>query len=319
MITQPHIDAETLCTVTVTFNPDIRLLEAQLRALPQACNKIIVDNASSASLLDEVQSLADCTPNTRVLRNGSNIGLSAAINRGVHAAAELKPAPEFVLLLDQDTEPLSGSIAVLVAAFRVLEQDSRRVGCIGPLLFDPQTGLTHGFHQCTRWRWKRIYPPAPSTTPVPCANLNGSGTLVPVELFMQLGGLDESLFIDHVDTEWAFRVLARGYSLWGIPNAVFRHQMGQTSARFWFFGWRVWPVRSPRRHYYLFRNAVTLMRRPYVPMVWKTWAAAKLALTVGVVGFQRNRRREQLRQIWRGVRASLGQGDEECRSTRKHP
>lgn len=310
MTPPPHIDAATLCTVTVTFNPDITLLEAQLRALPQACNKIIVDNASSTNLLDEIQSLADCTPNVCVLRNGSNVGLSAAINRGVQAAAGLKPVPEFVLLLDQDTEPQAGSIAALLAAFRVLEHDGQKVGCVGPLLFDPQTGLTHGFHQCTRWRWKRIYPTAASIAPVPCANLNGSGTLVRVELFLRLRGLDESLFIDHVDTEWAFRVLAHGYRLWGIPNAVFRHQMGETSVRFWFFGWRVWPARSPQRHYYLFRNAVTLMRRPYVPMVWKAWAVAKLALTVGVVGFQRNQRREQLRQIWRGVRASPGHGDQ---------
>ncbi len=301
MTPQPHIDAATLCTVTVTFNPDITLLEAQLRALPHACNKVIVDNASSASLLDELQSLVDCTPNTCVLRNGSNVGLSAAINRGVQAAAELKPAPELVLLLDQDTVPQMGSIAALIAAFRVLEHDGRRVGCVGPLLFDPQTGLTHGFHQCTRWRWKRVYPPAASMTPVPCANLNGSGTLVPVELFLQLGGVDESLFIDHVDTEWAFRVLAHGYSLWGIPNAVFRHQMGHTSVRFWFFGWRIWPMRSPQRHYYLFRNAVSLMHRDYVPLVWKMWAVAKLCLTFGACLCFDRQRCTQAKQMIHGV------------------
>lgn len=278
MTPQPQIDAATLCTVTVTFNPDVTLLEAQLRVLPQACTKIIVDNASSAKLLDKVQSLADCTPNTQVLRNDGNIGLSAAVNRGVQAAAGLKPVPEFVLLLDQDTEPQAGSIAALLAAFRILEHDGQKVGCVGPLLFDPQTGLTHGFHQCTRWRWKRAYPPAASIAPVPCANLNGSGTLVRLELFLRLRGLDESLFIDHVDTEWAFRVLAHGYGLWGIPNAVFRHQMGQTSVRFWFFGWRVWPFRSPERHYFLARNATVLMGRQYVPRVWKIWASIKLGV-----------------------------------------
>jgi rhamnosyltransferase len=114
---------------------------------------------------------------------------------------------------------------------------------------------------------------------VPCANLNGSGTLVPVDLFLDLGGLEDDLFIDHVDTEWAFRVQARGYHLFGIPQAIFRHRMGDTSRRIWLFGWRVWPVRSPRRHYFLYRNAVILMRRGYVPRVWKVWAFIKLCLT----------------------------------------
>lgn len=296
------IDAATLATVTVTFNPDIALLEAQLRALPQACSKVIVDNASTSQLFEQVRRLADCVPNVRVMCNESNEGLAAAINRGVMAASNLQPRSEFVLLLDQDSQPESGSIGCLVAAFRVLEQRGEKVGCVGPSLLDPQTKLTHGFHQCTRWRWKRAYPPTGSTTPVPCANLNGSGTLLRTELFLQLGGLDEVLFIDHVDTEWAFRTLASGFTLWGIPNAVFEHRMGQSTVRFWWFGWRAWPTRSPQRHYYLFRNAVILMRRRYVPGVWKVWAAVKLVITGVIVAVFGPCRGQQLASMLRGVR-----------------
>lgn len=302
---QLQVDEATLCTVTVTFNPDIELLQSQLRALPSMCSKIIVDNNSSADLFEQIQLLADHTPNIYFMRNDSNIGLAAAINRGVELASKLTQSPKFVLLLDQDSEPQPGSIETLLAAFRTIEQRGEKVGCVGPLLLDVQTGLTHGFHQCTRWRWKRVYPPADSTAPLPCANLNGSGTLVRIELFQRLGGLDEPLFIDHVDTEWAFRVLAHGYGLWGIPGAVFKHNMGQASVRFWFCGWRVWPFRSPQRHYYLFRNAISLMHRPYVPAVWKTWAAAKLALTAAVHGFHGARSGEQLHEMWQGTRAAF--------------
>lgn len=304
MIPQPHIYAETLCTVTVTFNPDIRLLKAQLRALPQACNKIIVDNASPTGLFGQIQLLVDCIPNVHVLRNDSNIGLAAAINRGVQLASKLAPAPEFVLLLDQDSKPQVGSVETLVTAFRALERDGQKVGCVGPLLMDSQTGLTHGFHQCTRWRWVRIFPSIGSTMPVRCANLNGSGTLVRVKLFLQLGGLDEAFFIDHVDTEWAFRILAAGYTLWGIPNAVCDHRMGRASLRFWWFGWRVWPSRSPQRHYYIFRNASVLMRRPYVPIVWKAWAVAKLCLTFVMFACLDRHRLSQMREMLRGVTQS---------------
>jgi len=303
------IDAETLATVTVTFNPDLPLLEAQLRALPATCIKVIVDNASRPELFAAVRSLANGVPNASVFRNDVNLGLAAAINRGVHALSELKPAPTYVLLLDQDSEPQPCSVESLLGAFEAIEAGGQKVGCVGPALRDPDTGLTHGFHQCTRWRWKRVYPPIGSTTPVECANLNGSGTLVPIGLFLQLGGLDEAFFIDHVDTEWAFRVLAAGYTLWGIPNAVFDHRMGQASMRFWWFGWRVWPLRSPQRHYYLFRNAVALMQRPYVPTVWKAWALAKLILAAVVYGLRDGRRREQLCQMWSGARAVFNQSD----------
>jgi rhamnosyltransferase len=140
---------------------------------------------------------------------------------------------------------------------------------------------------------------------VPCTNLNGSGTLVPIELFLQLGGLDEALFIDHVDTEWSFRVLAADLGLRGIPAAVFKHRMGQSSVRYWLLGWRIWPSRSPQRHYFLFRNAVLLMRRPYVPRVWKFWAVVKLALTAIMHGLFDRERRAQWRQMRQGVREGL--------------
>lgn len=300
---------ETLATVTVTFNPSLAELQAQLHALPTSCIKVIVDNASKPDIWADVVALASQFQNAHLIRSKTNLGLAAAINRGVNWLATLTPAPQFVLLLDQDSEPQPGSIATLLAAFEQLRAAGHKVGCVGPLLADPDTNLTHGFHQSTRWRWTRAYPLAGTATPVPCANLNGSGTLVPLALFHQLDGLDEALFIDHVDTEWAFRVMAHGYSLWGIPDAVFKHSMGQASVRFWLLGWRVWPVRSPLRHYYLYRNAAMLMKRPYVPLVWKAWAAIKLLLTTAAMAITGPSRGQQIKNMWRGLRQGLSKSE----------
>lgn len=291
-----------LATVTVTFNPSQVELEAQLHALPTSSIKVIVDNASQPQHWAEIETFASKFKNVNLIRSDSNLGLAAAINRGVNWLATLTPCPEFVLLLDQDSEPQPGSITALLTAFESLQSQEYKVGCVGPLLADPDTGLTHGFHQSSQWRWMRVYPPIGSASPIRCSNLNGSGTLVPINLFQELGGLDEELFIDHVDTEWAFRVMAHGYSLWGIPKAVFNHSMGQASARFWLFGWRVWPVRSPQRHYYLYRNATTLMRRSYIPRVWKTWAVVKLILTAGVVAMAGPSRSQQIKSLWKGIK-----------------
>jgi rhamnosyltransferase len=295
-------DPDAVATVTVTFNPDMKLLSAQLRALPEISLKILVDNASKPAIAEKIQDLAARIPNTYLLSNPGNLGLAAAVNLGVRAVSELSPVTRFVLMLDQDSEPMANSILTLLEAFQRLEMDGNKVGCVGPVLQDPDTGLRHGFHQCTRWRWRRVYPAADSTAPIPCVNLNGSGTLMSVALFLQMDGLDESLFIDHVDTEWAFRVISAGYELWGIPNAVFIHRMGQASVRFWCLGWRIWPYRSPQRHYYLFRNAIILMRRQYVPGVWKAWAIGKLILTCIVHFFSDRARLEQIVAMFHGVR-----------------
>lgn len=121
----------------------------------------------------------------------------------------------------------------------------------------------------------------------------------------ELGGLDEGLFIDHVDTEWIFRVKAAGYGVFGIPNVHFQHRMGERSLRIWLFGWRVWPYRSPQRHYFLFRNTLRLMRRGYVPLVWKIWAAAKMLLTTVAYFLADQDRRAQWQSMVKGARHGL--------------
>lgn len=287
-------------SVTVTYFPDIEQLQRQLRALPEQINKIIVDNTGNHNTCTELEALAASLPNVHLLCNPHNAGLAAAINQGVSWVVSSASHARFVFLLDQDSVPETDCLPILLKSFEKLETQHRNVGAVGPQLLDEKTREFHGFHQMDRWHWKRIYPPT-NAEPVVCTNLNGSGTLMPVELFLRLGSLDERLFIDHVDTEWAFRMLSEGYSLWGIPQAIMRHSMGQSSLKIRWFGRRVWPLRSPLRHRYLFRNTLWLMKRNYVPVTWKLWAGAKLALTFAVHAIFDTQRRAQFRAMATGI------------------
>lgn len=293
---------DKVVTITVTYNPVIEQLHAQLQGLPEECEKLIVDNASEPEVLTRIAALAMEFKNTVLIRLDGNLGVAGAVNRGAEEIAKRDRLQSYLLLLDQDSEPHKDSVANLLQGFETLRQNGERVGCVGPTLYDTDTGLTHGFHQHTRWRWRRVYAVPGQDEHVRCASINGSGTMLPLQLFRNLGGLDESLFIDHVDTEWSFRVQAAGYSLWGIPGAVFDHRMGTESTRFWFFGWHIWPTRSPSRHYYLFRNAALLSRRSYVPRVWKFWAGVKLLLTGVVTLLVGPQRTAQVRNMYRGIR-----------------
>jgi len=297
------MEAEII-TVTVTYNPDLAILSSQLSALPEHSLKIIIDNHSSKPTGLEISQAIAAWPNIHFVANSVNRGLAAAINQGVQQALTLAPNARFLFLLDQDSEPDTHCVKTLLSAFQELHKQELAVGCVGPQLIDPATGLAHGFHQAKGWRWLRLYPKN-TDSPVACSNLNGSGLLMQVALFQELGGLDEAFFIDHVDTEWAFRVLNAGFSLWGIPAARMYHRMGQESLRYWWFGWRLWPCRSPLRHRYLFRNAVLLMRRSYVPLVWKAWAVVKLMLTFCVHAVFDRQRSQQIQAMIGGVRTAF--------------
>jgi len=308
-------DCAGIAVVTVTYNPDPKILERQLSQLPSAALKIIVDNASRSELRIETQRVAAAYA-AIYLQNSSNTGLPAALNQGARHAGKIRPACRFLLLLDQDTEPGAGCVERLVASYDRIATAFGKACCIGPRLVDVSTGLDHGFHQIRGWRWSRKFPSSDSQIPVPLANINGSGTLIPLKIFNELNGLEDDLFIDLVDAEWSFRVLAAGYGLYGVPDITFRHRMGERGLRFWLLHWRVWPERSPQRNYYLFRNAVWLMRRSYVPGVWKVWAVVKLAITVLVYLAVDSKRDEHMRYMWKGLREGLAGTAKDCnRST----
>lgn len=294
-------DVSEICTITVTFHPDISKLSEQISHIPSTCTKIIVDNGSSPEIIEEIKLILQFTNNSFLIENNENLGLGRAINKGATFAKKLKKQPKYLLLLDQDSIPRKNSIEVLLNAFLNLKHNAINVGCVGPNLIDEKTNLSHGFHQATTLRWKRLYPNTNDYNFIQCATINGSGTLVPLNTFNELGGLDENLFIDHIDTEWSFRLTSKKYELWGVPQAVFTHNMGENSLRFWFFGWKVWPVRSAFRHQYLFRNAVLLLGRDYIPKVWKFWAILKLLMTFVIVGIYDKNRLQQIRNMVLGI------------------
>jgi rhamnosyltransferase len=80
--------------------------------------------------------------------------------------------------------------------------------------------------------------------------------------------MEESLFIDQVDTEWCLRARSKGYRIFGVCGAVLEHRLGETAQRVWTGRWRRLPRHKPFRYYYIFRNTILLCRRPYVPGRW---------------------------------------------------
>lgn len=293
--------------VTVTYNPDLDILRRQLGSIADGTLVVLVDNASNERLRGGLRQLAAGRPNVALVGNESNVGLAGGLNIGAREALKRLPDCEYLVFLDQDTEPEADGVGKLVSATALLRADEPRVGLVGPHMVDARSGLSYGIHVVRGWRWTRAYPRPDDTAAVPCATVHGSGSVVPADVFRALGGFAEPLFIYHVDTEWSFRVAAAGYRLMTVPAVRFGHRMGVGTIRYWLAGWRLWPYGTPTRHYYLFRNSTILLRRAYVPRVWKFWCVLKLGLTALVHVMGDRQRRQQLRAMLDGMRAGFRQ------------
>lgn len=260
--------------VVVTYNPGISRLAELLDSLVLFETVCLVDNNSDNVF--ELKLLCSKYKNIKLGFLPSNIGLSEAQNKAVEQVGNNVFKDKFIFLLDQDSVPLDGCVEVLYQHATSLIGGGIRLGVIGPALSDSYSDSRFGFIK----NGKRRYKQASKNHTFECDGINSSGSLIPLAVWQELKGNNSELFIDHVETDWCFRVIAAGYVCYGTFDALLSHSMGESTIKYWLFGQKSMPDRSPRRHYYLFRNSMFLQKQRYVPRVWKFANIAKLLFTV---------------------------------------
>lgn len=294
--------------IVVSFNPDLSLLHSQLSLLIHQVEKIwLVDNASSQSLVKWVTDL-NLLDRLTLIQMPSNLGLGAAQNVGIQHAQFT--GASHVLILDQDSQPLPNMVERLLASSIQLESEGVPVAALAPVYADSATGPTSGFVRLG-WVDYKKQTILPSQDVVEADFVISSGSLIPIKVIDDIGPMDESLFIDHVDTEWCLRAKSKGYKLFGVPNARMIHTLGDKRTRIWFLRWRNAPYHSPFRYYYILRNGLLLQRRQYIPIKWRIgeiFRAIRMLIFYSIFGAGRVARlRMMLRGIFDGIRGTSGQ------------
>ena len=290
--------------ITVTYNPDIAILRNQLGSLKTQCGVIIVDNASRKDLFEPLKEFSNSNTNIRIIPLKENVGISRAQNIGIKNVAESLPEAQFVLLLDHDSVPAARMVQQLESEFQKIQETGANIAAIGPLLYDPRDKKYLGFYIIRRGLWKMIIPDV-NAEPVECHSLNSSGSLISLDALKKVGGLEENFFIDHVETEWCFRAIYKGYKIFGCPEVIMDHLMGDEVSEYWFLGRKRMPYRSPRRHYYISRNSMLMQKRSYIPCTWKFWNIIKLIFTYAYFGFIAKESKTHRRFIRKGITDGL--------------
>lgn len=108
----------------------------------------------------------------------------------------------------------------------------------------------------------------------------------------------DDFFIDYVDIEWGLRAKTLGFQSFGVCGAMMAHDLGDEPIEF--FGKR-YPLHSPLRHYYHFRNAVWMYRRGWLPIQWRLVDGWRLLLKLGFYTLFAKPRLQRLKMMTRGV------------------
>jgi rhamnosyltransferase len=261
--------------VVVTYNPDGKQLSALLKALAsQAVAIVVVDNGSKAEdVLWLKKEEAAGRLHLRLL--GENLGVAAALNRGIEVARDLRS--DYVALFDHDSLPAPDMIFSLVKAAEAKAAEGWKVGSLGPRYVDPRQDNPPPFIRIRGLRLERRTCASPDDV-VEVDYLISSGCLIPMSTLREVGPMREDLFIDYIDIEWGLRAKAKGFQSFGVCGAEMFHSLGEEPISF--LG-KKFPNHSPLRHYYHFRNAIHLYREPWAPLNWKAVDAWKLLQKFG--------------------------------------
>jgi rhamnosyltransferase len=284
--------------VVVFYHPDAACV-ARANRLAAFGPCVVVDNTEGAAQ----PGVGTLDPRIHYIPNERNLGIATAINQGIRLLRAL--ACDFALIFDQDSEPSDHLLRTLPRLLAHEIANGRRVAVMGPAYEDERLGGVAPFVRFGYVRLKRVAPVG--DTPLPVDFLISSGSCLNLAAWDEVGPMDDALFIDFVDLEWCVRARQKGLEVLGAPNVRLAHSLGGHPVSV--LG-RRYPGHSALRHYYMFRNAIALMRRAYLPRSWKSTELLKLPVRLVIYGLFMHPRREHvflsLQGIWHGLQGRLG-------------
>jgi len=223
----------------------LRSLFADLARAGLTAQVWVVDNGSTDGTPEVV---ARTFPGVHLVANDENLGFAGGNNVGLKAILEAEPAsrPEFIWLLNPDTEVLPGATAALLASLRA----HPRAGVAGAKLLYGDGSFQHGgfrFPGLTQLLFEffplpaRLYDTALNgryprrryerAAPFLVDHPLGATMLVRTAAVGQVGVMDEAYHMYCEEIDWCWRMRKKGWRALCVPTARVIHHAGQSTAQ----------------------------------------------------------------------------------------
>ena len=245
--------------VVVAYHPKAGELEACVESLLKNFKELVVV-WNGPHPFKKLTFLEDT--HIHLLDMGDNVGLARALNEGIERAFQL--GAKWVYLSDQDSI-LPHHFKKLIMEYSSFIPKNIKVAGIGPRYYNEITSEKSRLIR-VKFLWLNRHKPIVDEVYTKAEYLITSGLFISREVFLDVGPMREELFIDFIDIEWGLRAKSKGYQFLAIPNVILTHRLGDFGKKI--FG-VTFPIHSPLRIYYYFRNATYLYKRRYISLNWK--------------------------------------------------
>jgi GT2 family glycosyltransferase len=199
----------TVGFVVVTYNSDA-VLAGCLASVPQGQPIVVVDNASRDRSVEVARSFG-----AQVISNPKNLGFGAACNQGAKCLST-----SHVFFLNPDATLTRTSLDELEKAIQRFPE----AGGFGPAV--KIHGQTRSFRDKSyiQDQGSRYIPDLEAPRDYTEVDyIDGAALVCDRQLFLDLGGFDESLFLYYEDDDLCYRMRLQNKALIYVPQAVVMH------------------------------------------------------------------------------------------------
>ena len=259
---QTHFAHEKLVSIIVCYKTDLKKFKDIIQAHTINFQHVIIINNTPEIDLSGFRSRQ-----VTIINNLGNIGLSKALNVGIREAKRL--GFKMVVLFDQDTE-LPSNFTQQMLHYINQYQGDKPVAVYSPIFHNQVIDETARHINFKPFRLIRA--PVDEYDYAHPHYVITSGSVIPINVLDDVGLMREELFIDFVDIEWCLRARRKGYEIVAINKVMIDHHLGDYAVHF--MGHR-YPIHSPLRMYYYFRNAMYFYRLSEIDWNWRVVDSAR--------------------------------------------
>ena len=250
----------SVCAVIVTHNIGEAFHANFTATLPQVDFSIIIDNGSTDSTLAVLERIKAENPGkVEILLNPEN-GLAKAQNMGITRAIKLGHA--WVLLLDHDSRPEVGMVSKMIEQHTTLpDKIAKNIGILCPVIHDERLKKNIHYLAVSRWGFVERCQVLQTTGYDKALCVCASGSLIPMQIFTQVGLMDESLFIDYIDTDFCLRLHAKKFAVIIVFASTLNHNISELKQHTIGGLHIITTNNSASRRYYYYRNKIIIWKR----------------------------------------------------------
>jgi len=222
----------------VLYNPSIERLKMNIESIYLQVDKVVLINNGSSNR-NAIYDIISLFSNIEIIDNDSNKGIAKALNQIAEYA--ITNGAEWVLTLDQDS--ICDKDLISNYEQHTLLPDVASITC---RINDRNINLEKNIMNSSEFVDSCIT----------------SANYIRLSVWNELGGFDERLFIDKVDTDYSFRLIHQGYKILKISKIGILHEIGINSKEHSFLGKHFFVYNHPAfRCYYMIRNQIYFARK----------------------------------------------------------